>query len=104
MRSVRRAASETAAPAFAQASAVASPIPEEAPVIATTRPLRSRVHAPSLSRRLLIPRTGDSDRRLPRVLEALFPPLRRVLSHVWLGILGWRAKQVRLCSTSNEHR
>ena len=38
------------APASAQASAVASPIPDEAPVIATTRPLRRvDVHAPSLS-------------------------------------------------------
>ena len=40
MRSVRRAASETAAPASAQASAVASPMPEDAPVTATTRPER----------------------------------------------------------------
>ena len=47
MRSVRRAASETAAPASAQASAVASPMPEDAPVTATTRPERSMsIHPP----------------------------------------------------------
>src|SRR2546429_9765668 len=36
MRSARRAASETLAPARAHATAVASPMPEEAPVTATT--------------------------------------------------------------------
>ena len=41
MRSERRAPSATAAPACAHASAVASPIPEDAPVIATTLPERS---------------------------------------------------------------
>src|SRR4051794_29202355 len=38
MRSARRAASATAAPRSAYISAVASPIPEDAPVIATTLP------------------------------------------------------------------
>ena len=41
MRSSRRAPSATAAPACAHASAVASPIPDEAPVIATTLPSSS---------------------------------------------------------------
>src|ERR1019366_8100339 len=43
IRSARRAASETAAPAWAQASAVASPMPEDAPVTATTLEERSMV-------------------------------------------------------------
>jgi hypothetical protein len=41
MRSERRAASDTAAPACASVIAVASPIPDEAPVMAATRPDRS---------------------------------------------------------------
>src|SRR5437763_15279618 len=43
MRSARRAASETLAPARAHATAVASPMPEEAPVTATTCRERSAV-------------------------------------------------------------
>ena len=41
IRSLRRAASDTAAPARASVTAVASPMPDEAPVIAATRPERS---------------------------------------------------------------
>ena len=43
MRSLRRAPSATDAPAFASVSAVASPIPDEAPVIATAFPLSSAI-------------------------------------------------------------
>ena len=53
MRSVRRAASETAAPASAQASAVASPMPEDAPVTATTRPERSMSIHPPYDRKIV---------------------------------------------------
>jgi hypothetical protein len=48
MRSSRRAASATEAPDLAQASAVASPMPEDAPVMATTWPLRSKSMTPTL--------------------------------------------------------
>src|SRR4051794_11652835 len=48
MRSARRAASATAAPACAHAMAVAPPMPDEAPVMATTFPERSAFMDPTL--------------------------------------------------------
>src|SRR4051794_1883249 len=48
MRSARRAVRATAAPASAQASAVAWPMPDDAPVMATTWLERSRFMAPRL--------------------------------------------------------
>ena len=58
MRSERRAASDTAAPARASVSAVASPMPDEAPVIAATRPERS-----GLVHSILLARGGSVSRR-----------------------------------------
>jgi hypothetical protein len=44
-RSLRRAPSDTFAPASARAIAVASPIPDDAPVIATTLPSSEAMRA-----------------------------------------------------------